>query len=86
MPCLPAHPEVGRSSPRSAGRRTNYLFELLRKNYAPKLDPAGVPDQLVEYVSEVAGGVPLQIEEVVHALIKQKKVRISPYLPFHDLP
>lgn len=60
--------------PLNERRRTNYLFELLRKNYAPKLDPAGVPDQLVEYVSEVAGGVPLQIEEVVHALIKQKKV------------
>ena len=60
--------------PLNERRRTNYLFELLRKNYAPKLEPKGVPEQLVEYVSEVAGGIPLQIEEVIHALIKQKKV------------
>ena len=56
-------------------RRQYYLFELLRQNYAPKLAPDGLPEQLVEYISEVAGGIPLQIAEVVHALIKQKKVQ-----------
>ena len=37
-----------------------------------ELTPADLPGELVEFVSEIAGGVPLQIEEVVHELIKQK--------------
>jgi len=49
-------------------RRRNYLFEFMRTTYEPKLLPESVPEHLVEYVSEVAGGVPLQISEVLEQL------------------
>ena len=60
-------------------RRKQYLFELLRKHYAPKMASADeLPHDLVEFVSENAGGMPAQIEEVTHALVKQKAVTFSP--------
>ena len=46
-------------------RRTKYLFEVLRKRYGYEGTLAELPQQLVAYVSDMAGGVPKHIEEVL---------------------
>ena len=40
--------------------------------YAYQQPPSSLPADLVEYVSEVAAGIPLQIDETVKALVDQK--------------
>ena len=62
-------------------RRAAYLYEVLKKMFCPELaeiSPADLPADLVTYVSETAGGVPLQIREVTEALVKQKAISFAP--------
>ena len=53
-------------------RRTKYLFEVLRKRYGYEGTLAALPQQLVAYVSDMAGGVPKHIEEVLKVLHKAR--------------
>jgi hypothetical protein len=63
-------------------------FERTRAD-EPKLLPESVPEHLVEYVSEVAGGVPLQISEVLEQLTladNRKVTFIRPEVRYRTRP
>jgi len=52
------------------------LHEILRQRYKYQHGLAELPADLVAFVSDVAGGVPLQIEEVIESLIEQKVIEL----------
>ena len=57
--------------------RARYLFELLRAHHGYLGDREGVPDTLVEAISQRAAGHPKFIEELLREMIKTKAVVVE---------